>query len=149
VKTEKATFGAGCFWHVERDLSKIKGVIKTTVGVMGGTIKNPSYKEVSSGKTGYVEVCQVIYNPNKTSYDGLLKIFWKIHNPTQLNRQGWDIGTQYRSVIFYHNDEQKNKAIKSKEQEQKKYKKKIVTEIVPSKTFYKAEEYHQDYYKKC
>lgn len=148
---KKATFGAGCFWCIEEKFGKMEGVVETTVGFMGGTLKNPSYKEVSSGKTGHVEVCQVVYDPKKVSYENLLKKFWEIHNPTQLNRQSFDIGTQYRSVIFYHNDKQKNKAIKSKEnlEKSKKYKKKIVTEIVPSKTFYKAEEYHQDYYKKC
>lgn len=145
----KATFGAGCFWHVEEVFMKTKGVTETKVGFMGGAVKNPSYKEVSRGKTGHAEVCQVIYDPDKVSYNSLLKKFWKMHNPTQLNRQGLDVGKQYRSVIFYHNFEQKKKAIESKEKEQKKYKKEIVTEIVPAKAFYKAEEYHQKYYKKC
>lgn len=149
MKSEKATFGAGCFWHVEEAFSKIKGIIETKVGFMGEIIKNPAYKEVSRGKTGHIEVCQIIYSPEKISYDELLKKFWEIHNPTQLNRQGLDIGTQYKSIIFYHNEKQKDKAIKSKEKEQKKYNKKIVTEIKSAKAFYKAEEYHQDYYKKC
>ena len=148
-KNEKATFGAGCFWHVEKEFNNLKGVIETTVGFMGGTVKNPLYNEVSSDKTGHAEVCQVFYNPKKISYEQLLKKFWEIHDPTQKDRQGPDTGTQYKSVIFYHNQKQKKEAIKSKEQEQKKYKKKIVTEIKPTKSFYKAEEYHQSYYKKC
>ena len=149
MKTEKATFGAGCFWHVEEEFSNLKGIVETTVGFMGGKIKDPSYRQVSWRMTGHAEVCQVIYDPKKISYDKLLKKFWRIHDPTQKNRQGLDIGSEYRSVIFYHNNTKKKRAIKSKEQEQKKYKKKIVTEIVPSKSFYKADEHHQDYYKKC
>ena len=145
---KKATFGAGCFWHVEEAFSKVKGVKKTTVGFMGGTVKNPKYEEVSTGKTMNAEVCQIEYDPEKVSYGELLEIFWKIHDPTQVNRQGVDFGTQYRSIIFYHDEEQKEKAPRSKEAEQKKYKKKIATEIVPAKEFYKAEEYHQKYLQK-
>ena len=145
---KKATFGAGCFWHVEEAFSKVKGVKKTTVGFMGGTVKNPKYEEVSTGKTMHAEVCQIEYDPEKVSYCELLEIFWKIHDPTQVNRQGVDFGTQYRSIIFYHDEEQKEKAPRSKEAEQKKYKKKIATEIVPAKEFYKAEEYHQKYLQK-
>jgi len=145
---KKATFGAGCFWHVEDEFGKVKGVIKITVGYMGGTLKNPTYKDVCTDKTGHAEVCQIEYDPQKISYEKLLEIFWKIHNSTQLNRQGLDFGTQYRSVIFYHSEEQKKKAIESKKKEQKKYKNEIVTEIRPAKEFYKAEEYHQKYLQK-
>ncbi len=146
---QKITFGAGCFWHIEDHFMKLKGVINTKVGFMGGTIKNPSYKDISTGKTDYAEVCQIIYDSKKISCDNLLKEFWKIHDPTQLNKQGPDIGTQYRSIIFYHDNEQKKKAIKSNKKEQKKYKKEIATEIVYAKKFYKAEESHQKYLKKC
>jgi len=147
---EKATFGAGCFWHVEDDFSKVDGVAKTQVGFMGGSTKNPSYEDVCSDRTGHTEVVQLEYDPDKVSYDELLKVFWDIHNPTEFNRQGPDIGTQYRSVIFYHNEEQKNTAEKSLKELEKsgKYKEKIMTDITPAKEFYPAEEYHQKYYKK-
>lgn len=144
---EIATFGAGCFWGVEAAYQKIKGVIKTTVGYMGGTTKNPSYENVCTDKTGHAEVVQVQFDNKIVKYEELLDVFWKIHDPTQLNRQGFDIGTQYRSVIFYHNEKQKILAEKSKNK-QEKSKKQIVTEIVPAKEFYKAEEYHQNYLKK-
>jgi len=144
---EIATFGAGCFWGVEAAFQKIKGVIKTTVGYMGGTTKNPSYGDVCTDKTGHAEVVQVQFNNKIVKYEELLDVFWKIHDPTQLNRQGFDLGTQYRSVIFYHNEKQKILAEKSKNK-QEKSKKPIVTEIVPAKEFYKAEEYHQNYLKK-
>lgn len=142
---EIITFGAGCFWHVEEDFRKVKGVIKTTVGYMGGKFKNPTYENVCSDNTGHAEVCQVEFDPKIISYERLLNIFWKMHNPTQLNRQGFDIGNQYRSVIFYYNEKQKKLALKSKEKEQKKYDLEIVTKIVPAMTFYKAEGYHQKY----
>ena len=145
---EKATFGAGCFWGVEDSFQKIKGVISTTVGYMGGKTKNPTYEEVCTDKTGHVEVVQIIYDPLIVSYEKLLEIFWSIHNPTQLNRQGPDIGTQYRSVIFYHSEEQKQIAEPSKQKQLAKYKKEIVTEITPAKEFYPAEEYHQKYLEK-
>jgi len=144
---EIATFGAGCFWGVEAAYQKINGVIKTIVGYMGGTTKNPSYEDVCTDKTGHAEVVQVQFNNKIVKYEELLDVFWKIHDPTQLNRQGFDIGTQYRSVIFYHNEKQKILAEKSKNK-QEKSKKQIVTEIVPAKEFYKAEEYHQNYLKK-
>jgi peptide-methionine (S)-S-oxide reductase len=144
---EIATFGAGCFWGVEAAYQKINGVIKTIVGYMGGTTKNPSYEDVCTDKTGHAEVVQVQFDNKIVKYEELLDVFWKIHDPTQLNRQGFDIGTQYRSVIFYHNEKQKILAEKSKNK-QKKSKKQIVTEIVPAKEFYKAEEYHQNYLKK-
>ena len=149
-KTEKATFGAGCFWHVESAFRKVKGVLNTAAGYMGGTLKNPTYEEVCTDKTGHAEVVQVEFDPKQVSYEQLLDVFWKIHDPTSLNRQGPDTGTQYRSAIFYHNEEQKTAAIKSKEKLEKsgKYKKPIVTEILPSKEFYKAEEYHQKYLEK-
>ena len=147
---EKATFGAGCFWHIEEACSKIKGVVSTSVGFMGGEFKEPSYDDVCTGKTGHAEVVQIEYDPQVTSYDKLLHVFWDIHDPTTLNRQGPDIGTQYRSVIFCHNKEQEKIAGASKEklEQSKKYKNKIVTEIVPANEFYKAEEYHQQYFKK-
>ena len=150
MKTEKATFGAGCFWHVEEAFRKVKGVISTKVGFTGGNIKNPSYKEVCTGETWHAEAVQVEFDSSVISYEELLDIFWKIHDPTSLNQQGFDIGTQYRSAIFYHNDRQKETAIKSREklEKSKKYKNKIVTEIKPAKGFYKAEEYHQKYLEK-
>jgi peptide-methionine (S)-S-oxide reductase len=148
IKTEKAVFGAGCFWHVEAAFRKVEGVINATVGYMGGNLKNPSYEDVCSHKTGHAEVCLVEFDPEKVSYKELLDAFWKIHNPTQLNRQGLDIGDQYRSVIFYFNEKQRRLALSSKEEKQKRYKQVIVTQIVPAKTFYRAEEYHQRYFEK-
>lgn len=147
---EKATFGAGCFWGVEARFRKVEGVIDAISGYSGGHAKDPTYKEVCTDKTGHAEVVQVTYDPSIVSYEDLLEIFWNIHNPTTLNRQGWDVGTQYRSVVFYDNEEQKEKAIRLKEKLDKsgKYKKPIVTEIVPLKEFYRAEEYHQKYYEK-
>ena len=147
---EKATFGAGCFWGVEAAYRKIKGVISTEVGYMGGNLKNPSYEDVCTDKTGHVEVVQIEFDPSVVSYENLLEIFWKIHDPTQLNKQGPDIGTQYKSVIFYHDEKQKKKAevSKNKQEKLKEYSKPIVTEILEVKTFYKAEEYHQQYLEK-
>ena len=147
---EKATFGAGCFWGVEARFRKVEGVIEAISGYSGGHTENPTYKDVCTDKTGHAEVVQVIYDSSIVSYEDLLEIFWNIHNPTTLNRQGWDVGTQYRSVVFYNSEEQKEKAIKLKEKLDKsgKYKKPIVTEIVPLKEFYRAEEYHQKYYEK-
>ncbi len=147
---ELATFGAGCFWHVQDKFNKLDGVEKTKVGYMGGTLKNPTYKDVCTDKTGHAEVIQIEYNPNIITYDQLLDFFWSIHNPTTLNRQGPDIGTQYRSVIYYHTKEQKEKAYKSKQrlEDLNKYSKKVVTEISSASEFYKAEDYHQNYFKK-
>jgi peptide-methionine (S)-S-oxide reductase len=145
---EKACFGAGCFWHVEAEFRKVKGVIETAVGFVGGRLKNPSYRDVCSHETGHAEVCLVEFNPEEVSYSKLLDVFWRIHNPTQLNRQGPDIGDQYRSVILYYDDKQKKLALESKEKEQKKYKQAIVTQIVPASKFYRAEEYHQRYLEK-
>lgn len=150
MKTEKATFGAGCFWHVEHSFRQVNGVVNATSGYMGGSMKNPTYEDVCIGETGYVEVVQVEYDPKKISYDKLLEEFWNIHDPTQFNRQGPDVGTQYKSIIFYHNQKQKDIAVKSKEKLQKscRYNGKIATEIQKASTFYKAEEYHQNYYQK-
>jgi len=147
---EKATFGAGCFWGVEAAFRKVKGVISTRVGYTGGHFENPTYEDVCSHKTGHAEAVEIIYDPSIVTYEGLLNIFWKIHDPTTLNWQGWDVGTQYRSAIFYHNDEQKAEALASKEKIKKSgiYKKEIVTEIVPASKFYEAEEYHQQYNEK-
>lgn len=142
---EKATFAAGCFWHVEEAFRKVKGVLSTTVGYMGGSMKNPSYSDVCTDRTGHAEILQLEFNPAIISYEKLLDIFWKCHDPTQLNRQGPDVGTQYRSAIFYHTEEQKKIAQQSKEKEQQKQTKKIATEIVKAGMFYKAEEYHQQY----
>ena len=151
MKTSKIIFGAGCFWQVEYEFQNIKGVTKTNVGYMGGDGKkypNPTYEEVCSDKTGFVEVCEVEFNPEKISFEKLLKVFWNIHNPTQLNRQGPDYGSQYKSVIFYYTLEQEKLAKKSLGKEQKNHKNKIVTEIRKARKFYKAEDYHQDYLKK-
>jgi peptide-methionine (S)-S-oxide reductase len=147
---EKATFGAGCFWGVEAAFRKVRGVKFTIVGYMGGNLKKPTYEDVCTDKTGHAEVVQVEYESEIVSYEELLEVFWEIHNPTTMNRQGPDVGTQYRSVIFYYNEEQKAKAIASKEKLQNsgKYKNRIVTEISPASTFYMAEEYHQQYFEK-
>ncbi|UCD14664.1 MAG: peptide-methionine (S)-S-oxide reductase MsrA [Thermoplasmatales archaeon] len=147
---EKATFGAGCFWDVEAAFQDIKGVKSTTVGYMGGTMKNPTYEDVCTDKTGHAEVVHIVFDPSITSYEQVLEIFWMVHDPTQLNKQELDIGTQYRSVIFYHNEQQKKLAEASKKKLQKsgKYKKPIVTEITKAKEFYPAEQYHQKYLEK-
>ena len=148
---EKATFGAGCFWGVEAAIRKIEGVASTTVGYAGGSFKDPTYKDVCSGKTGHAEVVQVEYDPSKVSYEELLRVFWNIHDPTTLNRQGPDIGTQYRSAIFFYNPEQEAAATASKQKLQSsgRYQKSIVTEITPASEFYRAEDYHQQYFEKC
>jgi peptide-methionine (S)-S-oxide reductase len=146
-----ATFGAGCFWGVEASFRKVKGVISTAVGYMGGSLKNPSYEQVCSGETGHAEVVQVTYDPAVVSFDELLTVFWSIHDPTQLNRQGPDFGSNYRSVIFYHNPEQAVVARKSKESVQVSGRfgfGKIVTQILPASEFWRAEEYHQQYFEK-
>lgn len=149
-KSSKAVFGAGCFWGVEESFRKLKGVIDTKVGYMGGKTKNPTYKEVCTDKTGHAEVVLVEFDPSVISYDQLLDNFWKIHNPTTMNRQGPDSGTQYRSAIFYFDNEQKKSAedSKNKLQNSGKYKSPIVTEITPAGDFYLAEEYHQRYFQK-
>jgi len=147
-KLVKATFGSGCFWCTEAIFDRVEGVKSVTSGYAGGSVANPTYKQVCTGSTGHAEVIQLTYNPNEISYDELLEIFWKTHDPTTLNRQGADVGTQYRSVIFYHNDEQKKKAEKYKEELDKAgiWKDPIVTQIVPFTNFYEAEDYHQEYY---
>jgi peptide-methionine (S)-S-oxide reductase len=144
---KKAMFGAGCFWGVEETFRTVEGVISTTVGYSGGWKENPTYKEVCKGDTGHTEVVQIIYDDEKISYEELLDVFWKCHDPTQKNRQGWDIGYQYRSVIFYYDDEQKELAMESREKLDNSggFSKPIATEIEPAKKFYKAEEYHQKY----
>ena len=143
-----ATFAAGCFWGVEYRFAQVKGVVSTSVGYTGGHLKNPDYENVCSDETGHAEAVQVEYDPKQISYEKLLDIFWNLHDPTQYNRQGPDTGSQYRSAIFYHNEEQKKSAIESKNRIQKKCDKPIVTEIVPSHHFYPAEEYHQKYWLK-
>lgn len=145
---EQATFGSGCFWCSEAIFQELKGVVKVESGYSGGTVKNPSYREVCTGTTGHAEVVNITYDPKVVSFDELLEVFWKTHDPTTLNRQGNDEGTQYRSVIFYHNEEQKRlaEAYKKKLDEAHIWDKPIVTEITPFTVFYKAEDYHQDYY---
>ncbi|HEU5370671.1 MAG TPA: peptide-methionine (S)-S-oxide reductase MsrA [Ktedonobacterales bacterium] len=147
---EKALFGAGCFWGVEAAYRQIEGVVATAVGYAGGTLDNPTYRDVCTDRTGHAEVVEVTYDPARVSYDDLLHVFWENHNPTQLNRQGPDVGTQYRSVIFYYAPEQQAAAAASKEQLERsgRYKKPIVTEILPAPAFYLAEEYHQQYLEK-
>ncbi|MBR8829068.1 MAG: peptide-methionine (S)-S-oxide reductase MsrA [Gomphosphaeria aponina SAG 52.96 = DSM 107014] len=147
---EKATFGAGCFWKVEAAFRKVQGVIKTSVGYMGGHFPDPSYLDVLSRITGHAEVTQVEYNPEQVSYDELLAVFWNIHDPTSLNRQGADRGEQYRSVIFYHSPMQEQIARKSKQllQLSGKYDQDLVTEIKPASEYYLAEAYHQQYLEK-
>ncbi len=147
MNTEIATFGAGCFWCVEAVFQELKGVLKVESGYMGGAIPNPTYREVCTGTTGHAEVTRITFDPTVISYEELLEVLWTTHDPTTLNRQGADAGTQYRSAIFYHSDEQKSKAEKSKKEVATTiWDSPIVTEIVPADTFYPAEEYHQDYY---
>jgi peptide-methionine (S)-S-oxide reductase len=147
---KKATFGAGCFWGVEATFRGVPGVLGAAVGYSGGHTASPSYKEVCTDRTGHAEVVQIEYDPDKVSYEELLEVFWTSHDPTQLNRQGPDIGTQYRSVIFYHDDDQKSEAEASKARFESlgRYRRPIVTQIVPAAPFYRAEEYHQQYLKK-
>lgn len=142
----KATFGAGCFWCVEAVFERLEGVKSVEAGYAGGTKVNPTYEEVCTGKTGHAEVAQITFDPSIISYVQLLEWFWKSHDPTTLDRQGADVGTQYRSVIFYTDENQKTVAEKSKREAQKLFDDTIVTEIQPLKDFYRAENYHQDYY---
>jgi len=143
-----ATFGAGCFWGVEAAFRQLDGVTKTEVGYEGGTLDNPTYEDVCSHTTGHAEVVQVTYDPERISYDDLLQVFWGKHNPTQLNRQGWDVGDQYRSAIFFHDPEQQEAAVRSKAEEQTRHRQPVVTQIEPAGTFYVAEDYHQQYLEK-
>ncbi len=145
---EKATFGAGCFWGVEAAFRQVPGVLSTAVGYSGGHYPNPTYKDVCSGRTGHAEVVEVQYDPAQVSYNDLLKVFWDNHDPTTLNRQGPDIGAQYRSAIFFHTPEQQAAAQASKEKMQAGYKNRIVTEITPASEFNRAEDYHQQYLEK-
>lgn len=145
---DTATFGAGCFWCVEAQFQMLDGVISVSSGFSGGTVKNPAYREVCNGTTGHAEVCQIVYDSKKITYDELLAAFWQSHDPTQLNRQGNDVGTQYRSVIYYHSEEQKTLAESYKKQLNASgaWTKPIVTEISPIGPFYKADDYHQNYF---
>ncbi|MDG1348541.1 MAG: bifunctional methionine sulfoxide reductase B/A protein [Flavobacteriales bacterium] len=148
AQLQKATFGAGCFWSVEKLFKEIKGVYLASVGYMGGDTDKPTYKQVCSGTSNHAEVVDIYFNAEEVSYNTLLDLFWSNHNPTTLNRQGPDNGTQYRSVIFYHNEQQKMETEQSKKQQQQHFNNKIVTQIVPASTFYRAEEYHQNYLNK-
>ena len=146
----KATFGAGCFWGVEQAFRQVQGVTATRVGYLGGTMNNPTYHDVCTDMTGHAEVVEVEFDPSKVPYEDLLNVFWSCHDPTQLNRQGPDIGTQYRSAIFFHSPEQEKTARASKEKLQAsgRYKRPITTEITPASQFWLAEEYHQQYLEK-
>lgn len=150
MQTEKATFGAGCFWGVEETFRTLKGVISTAVGYSGGTKENPTYEDVCTDRTGHAEVVEIEFDPSQISYQQLLDVFFSNHNPTTLNRQGPDAGSQYRSAIFYHSPEQKAAAEEAKDRLQKsgKFPRPIVTTIEPASTFWRAEEYHQQYLKK-
>ncbi len=145
---KKATFGAGCFWGVEAAFRQLEGVTATRVGYSGGRTENPTYEDVCSHTTGHAEVVEVTYDPDVVSYDDLLDVFWRKHDPTQLNRQGWDVGDQYRSVVFFHDSEQREAALASKAREQAQWTAPIVTQIEPAQTFYEAEDYHQQYLEK-
>jgi peptide-methionine (S)-S-oxide reductase len=147
-KTDTATFATGCFWCTEAIFEGLNGVMKVTSGYSGGSVKNPTYKEVCSGETGHAECVQIVYEPNKITFDELLEVFFEVHDPTTLNRQGADVGTQYRSAIFFHSNEQKEKAEHYKNELNKSgaFEKPIVTEITAASTFYPAEDYHQEYY---
>ena len=146
----KATFGSGCFWCSEDVFLKVKGVTSTAAGYMGGSLENPTYEDVCTDRTGHAEVVQVEYDPSVVSYEELLAAFWGSHDPTTMNRQGPDVGAQYRSVVFFHDEGQEKAAKAMKEKLQARFgKKKIVTEISPASKFWKAEEYHQKYYAKC
>lgn len=149
AKLETVTLGAGCFWCIEAVLLRVKGVESVVSGYMGGKMKNPTYQAVCTGRTGHAEVVEVKFDPDVISFDQLLDLFWQLHDPTTLNRQGADVGTQYRSAIFYHSDEQREAAEASKKRwNESKYNNRIVTEITAASKFYKAEEYHQNYFNK-
>ena len=145
---EKATFGAGCFWGVEAAFRQLTGVKETAVGYMGGQLDQPTYEAVCTSNSGHAEIVQIEFDPRKISYETLLDQFWNLHDPTTLNRQGPDVGTQYRSAIYFHSPEQQATAVASREQAQSRFPKPIVTEITPAETFWRAEEYHQQYLEK-
>jgi peptide-methionine (S)-S-oxide reductase len=145
---EKATFGAGCFWQVEAAFRQVPGVLSTAVGYAGGSLDNPTYADVCTDRTGHAEVVQVEFDPDRVAYEELLRVFWDSHDPTQRNRQGPDVGTQYRSVIFFHSPEQEAVAAASKRELQEQSRKEIVTEIQPAPEFWRAEEHHQRYLEK-
>lgn len=149
-KYEKATFAGGCFWCMEAPFDVLDGVLSTTSGYIGGNTEDPTYEEISTGQTGHTEAVEIVYDPSKVTYPELLKVFWENIDPTTVNRQFADVGTQYRTGIFYHSEEQKKfaEASKAELEKSKKYEGSIVTEITPASSFYKAEEYHQDYYQK-
>jgi peptide-methionine (S)-S-oxide reductase len=145
---ERATFAAGCFWGVEASFREIEGVVRTSVGYTGGHTVEPGYEQVCSGTTGHAESVEVWFDPSIVSYTDLLNAFWSMHDPTTPNRQGWDFGSQYRSAIFFHDPEQEQLAIASRDEHQPAFRRPIVTEIVPASTFYDAEDYHQRYFEK-
>jgi peptide-methionine (S)-S-oxide reductase len=145
---ERATFAAGCFWGVETAFRELDGVLDVTVGYTGGTSPDPTYEQVCGGRTGHAEAVEVLFDPATVSYRQLLDAFWHIHNPTTLDRQGWDVGSQYRSAIFFHDPEQERVAHATRESEQRSLVRPIVTEILPATTFYRAEEYHQRYFER-
>lgn len=148
--TKRATFGAGCFWGVEAGFRQVEGVVATAVGYAGGTMADPTYKDVCRGNTGHAEVVEVTYDPDRVSYEELLRVFWEAHDPTTLNRQGPDVGDQYRSAIFFHDSEQEKAARASKESldREGRFPRPIVTVIEPASIFYRAEDYHQQYLEK-
>ncbi|NLI74637.1 MAG: peptide-methionine (S)-S-oxide reductase MsrA [Euryarchaeota archaeon] len=148
--TNRATFGAGCFWGVQVSFDRIDGVMCTQVGYMGGKVENPTYEQVCSNRTGHAEVVDLRYDPDKVSYQDLLEAFWNMHDPTTLNKQGPDVGSQYRSIIFYYDEEQKKAAegMKKKLSNSNRFSRPIMTQIVPANTFWRAEEYHQKYHQK-
>lgn len=148
MATAVATFGMGCFWGAEHIFRKVSGMISTTVGYMGGSYENPTYRDVCTGRTGHAEVVQVLYDPDRVSYERLLEVFWESHDPTTLNRQEPDVGSQYRSVIFYHTPEQREVAVKMRSvlERSGRFARPIVTEILSAAKFYRAEEYHQKYF---
>ena len=148
MATEKATFGAGCFWQVEVEFRNTPGVLDARVGYSGGSMPSPSYEQVCTDRTGHAEVVEVTFDPERVSYEQLLETFWSLHDPTQVNRQGPDVGSQYRSAIFFHTPEQERAALASRERAQERHPRPIATEITPAQAFYPAEEYHQRYLEK-
>ena len=148
MRERKATFGAGCFWGVEAAFRQLEGVTRTAVGYQGGALDHPTYEDVCSHTTGHAEVVDVTYDPERVSYEQLLDVFWAKHDPTQLNRQGWDVGDQYRSVVFVHHEEQRTATEASKQREQANRRRPIVTVVEPAQRFWPAEDYHQQYLEK-